>query len=68
MYFIVDGSAYILANDKLTIVEQLQKGDYFGMLGIFKEEKSYHYVQSENFSVMSCLTKNDFDNIRAKFP
>ncbi len=68
MYFIVEGSVYVIAADKHTVINTLGKGRYFGEIAIFLESKRTAYVQAETFCIISILRKKDLDHIVQSFP
>lgn len=61
MYFIVEGSVYIIAADKQTVLNTLEKGRYFGEIAIFLESKRISYVQAKSYCVISILQKKLLD-------
>lgn len=68
MYFIAEGSVYILSHDKQTVIVTLNKGAYFGEIAILLECKRTTYVQAETFCIINILAKTDFDEIQKNFP
>ncbi|CAI2367548.1 unnamed protein product [Moneuplotes crassus] len=69
MYFIAEGSVYILAADKRTVLNTLTQGYYFGEMAIFlKSNRRTAYVQAETFCSILILKKYDLDNIKVNYP
>ena len=69
MYFIAEGSVYILAADKRTVLNTLGRGSYFGEMAIFLDSnKRTAYVQAETFCNLLILSKKDVDKIKENYP
>lgn len=69
MYFIAEGVVYILAADKRTVLNTLNKGAFFGEMAIFLGlNKRTAYVQAETFCSLLILKKSDLDNIKVNYP
>ena len=69
MYFIAEGSVYILAADKRTVLNTLSRGSYFGEMAIFLDSnKRTAYVQAETFCNILILSKRDVDKISENYP
>jgi CRP-like cAMP-binding protein len=69
MYFIAEGSVYILAADKRTVLNTLGQGSYFGEMAIFLESNvRTAYVQAETFCSILILKKSDLDHIKINYP
>lgn len=69
MYFIAEGSVYILAADKRTVLNTLGKGSYFGEMAIFLDSnKRTAFVQAETCCSIFVLKKSDLDNIKLNYP
>jgi CRP-like cAMP-binding protein len=69
MYFIAEGTVYILAADKRTVLNTLTQGCYFGEMAIFLESNIRSaYVQAETFCCLLILKKSDLDNIKVNYP
>jgi CRP-like cAMP-binding protein len=69
MFFIAEGSVYILAADKRTVLNTLTQGCFFGEMAIFLESnKRTAYVQAETFCSILILKKADLDNIKINYP
>ena len=69
MYFIAEGSVYILAADKRTVLNTLSRGSYFGEMAIFLDSnKRTAYVQAETFCNILILSKKDVDKISENYP
>jgi len=68
MYFIVEGSVFIIAADKQTVVNTLFPGSYFGEVAVFFQTKRTSYCQAETFCIINTLKKHDLDKITRSFP
>ena len=69
MYFIAEGSVYILAADKRTVLNTLGKGAYFGEMAIFLDSnKRTAYVQADTFCNILILSKQDVDKLKKNYP
>mmetsp|Transcript_2189 Transcript_2189/g.3266 ORF Transcript_2189/g.3266 Transcript_2189/m.3266 type:complete len:159 (-) Transcript_2189:1499-1975(-) len=68
MYFMAEGLAYVLLEDKQTVIQTIKKGDHFGEMAILFKAKRINYVQAESFCIINVLTKTDFDEIVKNFP
>jgi CRP-like cAMP-binding protein len=69
MYFIAEGTVYIIADDKRTVLDILGKGRYFGEMAIFLESNIWMaYVQAKTFCNIMILKKKDLDVLIINFP
>jgi CRP-like cAMP-binding protein len=68
MFFLAEGRAYILLDDKQTIVDILNKGDFFGEHALFVHSKRPTNVQADSFCVVNTLNTCDFELIAKQFP
>jgi len=68
MYFIAEGSVFVLSQDKQTVIASLTKGAFFGEIALLMETRRTSYVQAETFCIINILKKHDFDNIAKNFP
>jgi CRP-like cAMP-binding protein len=69
MYFIAEGTVYIIAADKRTVINSLGRGRYFGEIAIFLESsKRTAYVQAETFCSIFILKKKSLDRIKINYP
>ena len=68
MFFIERGDVKILADDKLTIVAKLHRGDYFGEVAVLTDTKRTSFVQAETICVLVRLKKRDLDRIVQSYP
>lgn len=68
MYFIAEGSVFILSNDKQTVIDKLYSGGCFGEHALFQEIKRTFFVQAEDFCIIKILKREDFDRVAGLFP
>ena len=68
MYFMIEGHAEAIGDDKKTIIAKFKKGSYFGEIAIFMMTKRMASVQAKTFCIISCLKKSDIDSIMLSFP
>jgi CRP-like cAMP-binding protein len=69
MFFIVDGTVYVLCSDKNTIAMTLTDGEHFGEADMFSETQRHQfYVQSVTFSTLNFLSKDQLQDIATIFP
>lgn len=68
MFFLADGTAYVLLEDKQTIVEVLYRGDYFGEHALFIKAEMPHNVQAKTFCIVNELDQEKFNLIAEQYP
>ncbi len=69
MYFIAEGTVYVIAEDKRTVVSVLDKGWYFGEMGILLNTNvRMAYIQAKTLCNILILQKTHVDQIRVNFP
>jgi len=68
MYFIVEGSVYIIAEDNQTVLNTLEMGQYFGEVALFLHKRRISFVQAKTYCVVSVLLKQDLAAILKSFP
>jgi CRP-like cAMP-binding protein len=68
MYFIAEGSVFVLSEDKQNVTNKLGKGGYFGEIAILVECRRQDFVQAETFCIIIILKKENFDVIKKNFP
>lgn len=68
MFFMAEGRAKVLLDDKQTIVEILEEGEYFGELALFSHSKRAVNVQADVFCVVNELRTEDFVEAAREFP
>ena len=68
MYFIAEGTVFVIGEDKRTVFTTLGRGQYFGEMAMFLESnKRTAYVQAETFCNISILRKKDLDRLMINF-
>lgn len=69
IFFIVDGTVHVLANDKNTIAMTLSEGEHFGEVEVLSlERRRLFYVQAVTFCTVNALAKEQLDDIATVYP
>lgn len=69
VFFIADGSLFMMCALKKNIVKTMAQGEYFGEVEIVcKSKQRGHYVQAATFCTLSRIRKKKVKSIAAAYP
>lgn len=68
IYFIQEGTVFLVAQDKYTIAITLQKTEFFGEIEVISGARRLYFAQAASFCTLGVLSKDEFEKISDFFP
>jgi voltage-gated potassium channel len=67
MYFVIGGKLNVF-DDNSNVIAELNEGDYFGEMSLFRNQPRNATVKAETYCDLYSLNKTTFDSILKRFP